>query len=399
MSHVRIGTAVFVACVLLRSNALADPREDGARELDAPTAASTTGSFASKAILDASSDKTTATLKLGRLRPVDGSASKLRSFGLVAKTPFDSEKDDTKDIGTSSGLTVGGNLRLEYGFLNWPQFSADAERAMGEICSRYIGRVLPSYYWSREEAGANPERNLARSAADKSCADLLSADGIAAVVKKINDDAEVASEKNKTPLPPKLAPIPGYEAILKEGAEMYAQRNASGFTNAWGLTFAVTGNRQKFAYSSEATPTETTEETRSGRGVSITYNLIRHSSIVGIGASYERAYTGGTEVEICSPIGATGSLKCANGSLTAPERKSDRLVFVEYRSVLKQFPSFAISPRLEYAHRDSAFSFSLPIYLSADENRVLDGGLSINWDEKEHMNVAVFIGKAFKFFD
>jgi hypothetical protein len=397
MNRIRFAAAGLF--FLLESHAIADPRETLVTELDAPAAASTAVSYASKGVIDASSDKTTATLKLGRLRPVDGSATMLRSFGLVGKTPFDSENDDKKDVGTSSGLTTGSSLRLEYGLLKWPEFRARSVAMMDEVCTTYLGRALPGYYWSRKESEQTPQLNLARPALGKSCMELLTPEGLSAVVDKINADAKTIAETNKVPEPPKLIPVAGYEEILKEGAAAYYSANQGGFQTGWGLNFALTGNRQAFSYASETAPTIASEETKSGRGVSITYSMIRNSSVFGVGASYERTYKGGKELEICSPIGTTGSLKCMTGALTAPERESNRLIFAEYRTALKKLPSFAISPRIEYAHIGSAFSVSLPIYLSADKDRVLDGGLSVNWDEEDHLSISIFVGKSFAFFE
>ena len=391
---------VLTLAVLTMGSAFAaatDLQQGVLKQIDSPDAASTTGNYLPKALVEASTDKTTATLSMAKALPF-ASDVWLVNTAFTVKAPFDSSKDNVVDLGSLSGLTAGTNARLEIGGLYWPPFPAASEKDFDVVCSDYIGRVLPGYYWSRDQKDPRPkEQNLGQPTIGKSCYDILTTDGLRAALKVLNDAAAAAAKKQNQSVPKEIAPIAGSDPILAEGYKKLTDINARGFSYAQGFVLAVTANRQKFSYASSAAPTQVTDETKTGSGVSLNYNFILNSWVLAIGASYEKSYKGAKEVQICSPIGSTGSTQCASGALKAPTESTNKLIFAEFRSALGT--NIALSPRIEYKTDTSDLGISLPIYLAKNEKRVLDGGISLGWTKADHFTASVFIGKAFGFFD
>lgn len=398
VSRVCFILTLHVATILfaLPASGQTDSAKETAKQLDSPDGNSHAANFQPRAVIEASPDKTTAALRVARLLPL-GDASTLVNVALTAKTPFNSEKDEEKDIGTLSGLTAGSSVRLEFGMLKWPRFLRTKEDEMDETCSTYVGRVLPGYHWSRMQTDPRPvEFNLARPAIGVSCFELLTPKGMDAAVKKVNEGAAAKAKNEGKPDPDDVAPVAGADAVLEQGLDKLQRLNEEGFEPVQGWTLAATANRQQFAFSSEAAPATVSEQNKNGRGVSLTYTLIRHASVLGIGASYEKSHKGAKEIEVCTPIGTTGSLKCANAALKPPTEETDRLLFVEFR---KRYKNLATSPRVEYETGEAEFSVNIPIYFVPDEKRVLDGGLSLAWSEEDDFGVSIFVSKPFKFFD
>jgi len=380
-----------------------DPeRKAVAQELDSPDAATTTGNFTPKAIIEASTDKTTATLSYAKAFALDHK-SWLLDTALTVKAPFDSSKDDVKDIGSISGLTAGTNVRLEIGTLYWPLPSPASLQEIDRVCNQYLQRVLPDYHWSTdpndlntEDLGAS-EHNLAKITKGASCFVLLAPGGLDDALKKINDKVTENAKLLNKPPPSAIAPVAGSEDVLAAGFEALKKANKGTLARAHSVTLALTANRQKFSFASEATPTEVTDANKTGKGISLSYSYIMPSSVLAIGVSYQKSFKGADEVQICSPIGSTGSTQCSSAALKGPTESTDKLIFAEYRAAIGS--NVALSPRVEYKTTKSDVGVSLPIYLAKNEQHVLDGGVSLGWTREDHFAASVFVSKAFQFFD
>jgi hypothetical protein len=228
--------------------------------------------------------------------------------------------------------------------------------------------------------------------------DLLTVDALKGVVKALNDKAAGKAKEEKKPVPPPISLAPDADLNLKKGRALYLSLNETGFATAWGVTLAATGNRQKFTFASAAAPATTMDETDFGRGVSLTFTVIKSSAVFAAGASYERSYKGGKPVQICTPLGTTGSSQCSNAALTPPKESTDKLLFLEFRAAVPS-GNLATSPRIEYKTDTSDFGIKFPIYFVPNDKRVLNGGLALGWTKQDHLTAGVFVGKAFAFLD
>jgi hypothetical protein len=388
--------------------------KDQAKALDSPDGSSTAINYSPKGVVQAGTDKTTATVTVAKMWSLKDGVN-LVNAGFTASSPFDSSKDDVVDVGTLSGLTAGTNARLELGYLHWPHFARSAEDEMAELCTENVKALYPgAAFSSAGPATVDGLPNLNAPPYNMSCFDLLNPDKIDDNVKAINEKAAAAAKAKKAPAPapgpcPAPAPVPclapveiaaatSAKATAGKAYPQLLQITSSGFATAWGVTLAATGNRQKFTFASMATPTKTTDEVDFGRGVSLTVVIVKSSAVFSAGAFYERSYKGAKEMQICSPIGTTGSSQCSTGALQAPKESTDKLLFVELRSAIERSGNLAISPRVEYKTTTSDVGIKLPIYFIPNDKRLLDGGISLGWTKEDHFTAGVFVGKAFSFF-
>lgn len=374
--------------------------EDGATS-------SSVGGGVSKLALEAATEKTTASFKIGRSRVLDlggtGSSTKIGKLAMSAKLPFDASQETSKDVGTLSGLTVGTSAQVETGLFFWPQTPSGTLRQIDDVCNQAVGTLFPQYGWYRVGDPQDEHRYFnAPDMGGVSCEEILTSEE--ALRKAVAKRNELNKPKKATPtttggengatLPVAVIP-PNSREIQATYLRRYASQRRAGMQ---GVTLALAGNRQKLSYASAATPSVITEEIKYGYGASLAYTRVGGGYVLGAGLSWEKAYKGGKEQEICNPIGTTGSLACDKGSLDAPTTEKDEILFVEYRA-WPRFGSLAWSPRVEYNFDGSDFGVRVPVFLVADPKRVLDGGIALGWTSDEHFTASVFISKSFTFFD
>ena len=112
---------------------------------------------------------------------------------------------------------------------------------------------------------------------------------------------------------------------------------------------------------------------------------------------YEQRYASNPMVELCTPIGPVGSLRCGDQSVGAPKEKTRSVGQVEVRHY---FPGsdIGINPRLSRDFENKVTAFEVPVYFIRNAQGVLNGGLSLGWREAGEdeatgaWSVAFFIG-------
>lgn len=373
---------------------------------EAPAARSTIGGAASHFAIEAGTDKTTASGKIGYAWSVGGdNAWKL---ALSAKAPFDPEKEKQKDLGTLSGLTAGTSAQLEIGVFNWPKVNF---KGMDEVCRDAIEEMFNgTYSWLvTGEPYSNRYKYFNWGGKDKvlggaRCEAILSSrEGLENAIKARNEATRADPPAASETAPADAITPENWDEIQKKHLVLYRaakhqtpdQRPRRG---AQGVTLAITANRQTFAYADVAAPAMAAEETKNGFGVSVAYTFVGDRFVAGGGFAWERSYEGEEEQQVCSPIGTTGSTSCRDTALAAPTDKEDRLVFAEVRAALPIF-GLAISPRVEFSLEESEYAVKLPIFVARDSKKVLNGGIALGWDEENDFGATVFVGKSFDFFD
>lgn len=393
---------MFAACQFLAVAAFAADLSPETLDTVGSDIASTSGvgNFTSALAVAAESDKTSATLKLNKQWVKQGTTG--YSLALSAKTPFDSETDRVKDVGVLSELTAGTSVKLQGGILIWP--SSGPTDPVDVICSAAVAKIFPGYYYKGGEQTDNI-KNFASAENDTDCPSLLDVEVFKAVVDRINTRAKEQheeAERLKQPgdaaigKPVELKLPSGYDAILTLAAAEANLAVDKIVTTVHQVTLGATANRQKFSYASEGAPSKVDEDFKMGAGVELAYTMIMNTAVLGAGLSYERSYKGGEETEICTPIGMTTSLQCAEAALVAPAEKKKRLGFIEYRRILKKPFKLGISPRLEMDLKNSDVAVRLPLYLAFDQKRAFDGGVALGWSDAEDFSASIFIGKSFK---
>jgi len=397
---------LLMACVA--SVAAAEGAGGAHRQLDQivedPATRSTIGGGPSRISVEAGTDKTTASAKLGRSWSNDGvNAWKV---ALSATSPFDSETETTRTLGTLSGLTEGTSAQLEFGYFHWPQPNY---QGMNEVCARAIEAMFPGYSWWVTGKPYDQYRYFNLGGKDNAlgatdCAALLSSlEGVEDAIKKRNDASQgLTPAAGATPPSPATLPA-NWEALQQEYRRRYldAKNHTPDGTlrgAARGITFALTGNREDFSFADPAAPADVTDESKKGRGVSVAYTHIADRFVAGAGLSWEKTYEGAPAQQICSPIGASGSSSCRSAALAPPAEKQQRIAFLEMRVALFD-GAIALSPRLEYSLEDYVFAARLPIFVARNRAKALEGGVALTWDEQDDLGASVFVGKSFEFFN
>src|SRR3569832_733591 len=103
-------------------------------QVEAPplSSTSTVGLPVSGISIEAGNDKTTASGNLGDVWTSSVGES-VYHWGVYAKAPFDSTKDDKVDLGTLAVLTAGSSVMIEGVWRNWPA-TADTEFPKQKLC-------------------------------------------------------------------------------------------------------------------------------------------------------------------------------------------------------------------------------------------------------------------------
>jgi hypothetical protein len=357
-------------------------------------------------------------------------------FSLEAEAPFDKEKSDSVDVGTLSGLSSGTNATLGATWIWWPRPQNDSQKSLEAVCEDELPRFVKGFDWKEKSEDRKPFSLAINSG---SCVpDLFTAEGLAAVVNQINQRVDVENLKirsanyhaarealekclrgiaqgvgagKETPAPVDCALPQPVSAIPKATLEplqddqlLPIRERISGIVEGDRppvhlLTIGASANRRTFSYVSADAPATGTDVERTGRGVSVAYTSVRKTWLWSVGYSEEKTFAGGDDVQICTPIGTTGSLRCESKTLGAPQEKNTGLVFAELR---KAFPQMRVglSPRIEFDTEESDWAIRLPMYLVGNGEGELTAGLALGYASKDSdFQAAVFVGKAFAFFD
>lgn len=293
------------------------------------------------------------------------------------------------------------------GYFEWPRTN---QTGMDQVCDKAIQSLFPGYEWWFAGKPDDPRKYFNVGGKDNQlgatdCEAILGSSEALADAVKARNEATKASLKSGEVTPAELS-LPA-DAVSKQ--QLYlkdfnqakhadARDPNKNKSSPWGVTVAASANQQQFTFADPATPATILESSKEGYGVSLALTVVGDAFVFGAGYAWERAFKGGKEQQVCSPIGATTSLSCRNAALSAPKAEKNQIAFVEVRYLFQGAAKIAISPRIEYSIEDSNFGIRIPIFLARDTKRVLDGGITTGWTEDDHFGAGIFIGKSFSFF-
>lgn len=334
-------------------------------------------------------------------------------WGVKAQAPFDKDKQDEVDIGTLSGLSSGTSASLDASWMLWPGVPPSAQELRTEYCDVELPKVVPGFKWQDSD---RPELSLSLSTPLGCHVSLFTAESIEAMVKKLN----AAVEKYNAPikkrnevaaaacLPPKTCPAPEPLADPAEPVEnlkarlksLDRSRLADNASTIRLITLGVSANQKDFSYVLGTAPTEVLKSDKTGSGASIGYTEVHGRWLWSVGYSRERSYKGADKLNVCSPIGTTGSASCKEAAVGAPTFSDTDIAFAEARWTIAP-AKLALSPRIEYDADESAWAVRIPIYLATNAKDELTGGIVLGYTtgDEDDLGIAVFVGKAFSFFD
>jgi hypothetical protein len=107
---------------------------------------------------------------------------------------------------------------------------------------------------------------------------------------------------------------------------------------------------------------------------------------------HEVAFSGGSARQICSPIGTTGSLSCAERILGAPSRGGAGQIGAELRAFISE--RLAVSPRLRIDLSREVYGLEVPVYFLHNTEGGFTGGLSVGWRSDDRaLTIVAFVGQ------
>ena len=165
--------------------------------------------------------------------------------------------------------------------------------------------------------------------------------------------------------------------------------------NDWTWTLGLKANAGyddfEFFTADSIETTKTSSEVWS-LGINTTF-LIPDIVVLNLGYEVQRGYTPAAEIERCA-ITATGLENCITAQTGAPTKDTKRVVTLELRQKLGQFP-FQLTATRDLERRST--SVSLPIYvLQKDDKNDYSGGFKIEWDDiNNEIKTGLFGGTLF----
>ena len=306
------------------------------------------------------------------------------------------------DVGTLSGLSAGTSLAFELSHVDWPDAANDRRKAADAVCDNLIPEAIEGY--SRDIVNAHGGWRCAPGD--------LNEEKLQAAVKTLNDKRTACADKKaagtlaandvvcETLLAAPAARLSLRVEELLVGADERLGRMIDQVQTPISLwTVGATANEQKFSFALPETPTQVDHDDKNGWAVSAVFTRLSRAFLWSVGYSHEESYEAAAKVDICSPIGATGSSSCRQASLGAPTSQQSELAFAEVRWILPS-RKLALSPRMQFDIEESEWAVRVPVYLVRNQQGAFTTGLALGYTSKDSdVGLAVFVGKEFAFFD
>jgi hypothetical protein len=113
----------------------------------------------------------------------------------------------------------------------------------------------------------------------------------------------------------------------------------------------------------------------------------------GISGRFEEAYRAGTKAQVCRPIGATGSERCAEAVLGGPTKVTRHLGEIEARYYLGKNRQVLANPRLVRDFKQRTTGIELPVFFIRGADGGLNGGIALGWtSDQKTLTAMVFVG-------
>jgi hypothetical protein len=88
---------------------------------------------------------------------------------------------------------------------------------------------------------------------------------------------------------------------------------------------------QDFSFVLAEDPATKKKSSETGYGAFLAYTYVGRTYLWTAGYSHEESYKAGDKVEICTPIGTTGSTSFSEGTVGSPKKQPAELAFLESR--------------------------------------------------------------------
>ncbi|MCB1035473.1 MAG: hypothetical protein KDD47_16745 [Acidobacteria bacterium] len=111
-------------------------------------------------------------------------------------------------------------------------------------------------------------------------------------------------------------------------------------------------------------------------------------------AAAKRKFKEQDKGQLCAPVEGSESLESCK---TLPVGKALPIDVFPLSFELRKLMGngWAISPKISYDFKNEVFAGSLPVYFLANEDRLLSGGIRLDWEEGKEAVVSVFVSSPF----
>lgn len=173
--------------------------------------------------------------------------------------------------------------------------------------------------------------------------------------------------------------------------DLYFPPQASFFA---GLTASV--GYLDFKFTNPSTfENEKTNETAWGAGVFFGGYTADRRNLFRVGYDYVRGYKAASDSIVCRVPDPAMPPQCQSGKFAGPGDDDGDVGFAEMRRTLawKFFQAFTVKYSYDFDARKS--EVDVPLYLFRNKKGDLNGGVRVDWNEKDDFGIGVFVGTAF----
>jgi hypothetical protein len=398
---------LFVVPCAAQGQELTPARKDALQGISAPDGQSVGASLLDVATIEAGTSDTKASITFSGFIPDAGTGSWYQTFSVGGEAAVTKGSTDDATVGTLSGLSKGSSARASYSWIHWARMGPTEFDLRAEFCRRNFKDLIGKHSWEESAlAGGNAgcDTGLFTEARLKALVDTIEVARKECIEGKSTLDPGICQrlkDLGEAKLPTGAALSVRLDRIRSKWVEMARDIEAKDLERpAHFITVAAKVNRAKANYFAETDLTTLVKDHSTGYGGTASYSRFYGRRLLSAGFSIEKSYKANDEVEVCSPIAGTTSLKCITGPIGPPKDSFARIAHAEARW-LSRSARIAVAPRMEYDFTGSTFAVRVPVYLAPDKKKSLIGGIALGYTDKDDagFGVSVFVGKAFSFFE
>lgn len=184
---------------------------------------------------------------------------------------------------------------------------------------------------------------------------------------------------------------PAYDQLV--GADLEEIQRLTRSSTPLLVGISGSAGRKKYGYVDSTTLT-TASQAITAQQVRVAAGILASAGFLNGYYSRQRSATERDQVQLCSPIGSTGTLRCSNARLGAPVDTWKSLVGLEFRGPLGPSLMFAIEGTRDLTNKITGWN--VPFYFMTDKpGGALNGGIVFGGQTGQNgFTVKVFVGAA-----
>jgi hypothetical protein len=290
------------------------------------------------------------------------------------------KKDDFSDIATLDGLSNSSNVSFGIKWVRIGGFKSP-EKLVNECNLEELDRQITNFCITKANEYLEPERK-------KQIEHCKSGDFVIE-----GPELKTLQQKNAKRIESGESPVAN---MFARCSPMLPEKGNNDDNPAdihfWGMQLKY--GQEKFNYMN-LNDFSKEGDTVAPRSLGLYYGYIwpGYKESILFGIDYQKSYKAADEQTFCRENSDLNLYECNTSSFMAPTKKTNKLVFLEYRS---NFKKYAIEPRITIDIESDTIGFNLPIMLWKDKNKRFNSGIRFGYrDDTEEISFGVFVGTPF----